>query len=694
MRINQNIAALNTYRQLAANNVNTGKSLEKLSSGLRINRAGDDAAGLAISEKMRAQVRGLDQASRNSQDAISLIQTAEGALSETQSILQRMRELAVQSASDTNVVEDRDAIQGEINQLTSEINRISNTTEFNTQKLLNGEKLNDFTVTGTSFSGGANTQNLLGASGKLLTGGSALNSGTYKLVITKNTVMVASGTTTPGTTITTVGVNDPDASGVPVTLTPTVADVHYSGGVQPTFSGTIAITSGTGNMIGSGGDAGSGNFSIELVAGTSGKTIRVTITNDSGVSSIDDITADSGGKFTYNEHGVSFAITSVSGWGSGAANAVSYDKAAGSGVNNTLGTAQDIWTDVSYAGSGTATTAGNSVGNITLSSGINGGNFEIHLVSDGTSGGSYITIKMSGGTSGFVVDDVVSGIARDGYTYSNHGISFTVNLSGLGSGGSGTLKFSVTKQVVTSTPTVTYDKYQTSYTAQLVDASGNNVGSGVLLGTSAAASGAAAQAGSGRNIATAYSGNVGGGLHLNIAANTALTVGSGEFDVNRTTTGKDRSLTFQIGANQAQSMSLSINNMSAKALGVSSASAATGFAQSLEVTNGTSATNSEFGLDVSTTSGAAKAITTINAAINKVSAERSKLGAVQNRLEHTISNLGTSSENLTSAESRVRDVDMAREMMNFTKNNILTQAAQSMLAQANQQPQGVLQLLR
>jgi flagellin len=137
MRINHNIAALNTYRQLT-NAVNAqSKSMEKLSSGLRINRAGDDAAGLAISEKMRGQIRGLEQAARNAQDGISLIQTAEGALNETHAILQRMRELAVQAANDTYTAEDREKISGEINQLFSEINRIASQTEFNTQKLLN-----------------------------------------------------------------------------------------------------------------------------------------------------------------------------------------------------------------------------------------------------------------------------------------------------------------------------------------------------------------------------------------------------------------------------------------------------------------------------------------------------------------------------------------------------------------------------
>lgn len=138
MRINHNIAALNTHNQLTNNSNNIQKSLEKLSSGLRINRAGDDAAGLAISEKMRGQIRGLEMAQKNAQDGISLIQTAEGALTETHSILQRMRELTVQAANDTNESVDRDAITDELKQLTKEIDRIANNTEFNSKTLLDG----------------------------------------------------------------------------------------------------------------------------------------------------------------------------------------------------------------------------------------------------------------------------------------------------------------------------------------------------------------------------------------------------------------------------------------------------------------------------------------------------------------------------------------------------------------------------
>jgi flagellin len=146
MIINHNLNAMNAHRQFGINNANMAKSTEKLSSGLRINRAGDDAAGLAISEKMRGQIRGLDQASRNAQDGISLIQTAEGALNETHSILQRMRELAVQSASDTNVADDRTALNDEFQELINEIDRIGNNTQFNTQDILKTDQSLDIQV--------------------------------------------------------------------------------------------------------------------------------------------------------------------------------------------------------------------------------------------------------------------------------------------------------------------------------------------------------------------------------------------------------------------------------------------------------------------------------------------------------------------------------------------------------------------
>ena len=186
MIINHNMNAMNAQRNMAINTSSAGKSMEKLSSGLRINRAGDDAAGLSISEKMRGQIRGLDQASRNSADGISMIQTAEGALQETQSILQRMRELSVQAANDTNVTADRNAIQSELTSLTNEIDRIATTTQFNEKNLLNGSL--DTSGSGAALQIGANADTNL----KLTINIS--NMGSSSLGITAASVSVGSNT--------------------------------------------------------------------------------------------------------------------------------------------------------------------------------------------------------------------------------------------------------------------------------------------------------------------------------------------------------------------------------------------------------------------------------------------------------------------------------------------------------------------
>ncbi|ARD49044.1 flagellin [Sporosarcina sp. P33] len=364
MRINHNIAALNTHRQLNTATTNQSKSMEKLASGLRINKAGDDAAGLAISEKMRGQIRGLDMASKNAQDGISLISTAEGALNETHDILQRMRELAVQGANDTNVAQDRDAIQEELVELKNEVNRIADTTEFNKQLLLKGNL------------GGTVEQD-------------------------------------PNTT--------------------TVLDVKG-----------VASASTNGAAAG---------------------TYTITVENS------DKLTMTFGGKKQE--------------------------------IDNADGAQELNFSDFG------------------------------------------ITIKTN---AAYTADDAIGDVE-------------------------------------------------------------------VLAG----------------------------------------------------------SVTFQIGANEDQNVSLNIRSMR---------------------TDGDLNLESSGRVDVSTHDKAKASITNIESAITEVSKERSKLGAYQNRLEHTINNLNTSSENLTAAESRVRDVDMAKEMMEQTKNSILSQAAQAMLAQANQQPQGVLQLLR
>ena len=189
MRINTNTMALNTYNQLSMNNKKAESSIEKLSSGLRINSAADDAAGLAISEKMRSQIRGLDQASANSQDAISMVQTAEGALTETEDILQRMRELSVQATNDTNTADDREAIQLEIDQLVEEIDRISETTEFNTKTLLNGNSAS------TASIGATNTALI----DSVETSNAELETGTYTVNVTVDTAIAVEDVVDGGT---------------------------------------------------------------------------------------------------------------------------------------------------------------------------------------------------------------------------------------------------------------------------------------------------------------------------------------------------------------------------------------------------------------------------------------------------------------------------------------------------------------
>lgn len=243
MRINHNISALNTHRQLTANNNNLAKSIEKLSSGLRINRAGDDAAGLAISEKMRAQIRGLDQASRNAQDGISLIQTTEGALNETHDILQRMRELAVQASNDTNTDNDRGAIQSEMNQLTSEINRIGNTTEFNNRKLLNGQ-LNVKDAVTANVKGGKLSGNIdiLSAATSATAKGTVLSS-------TSQQISAIGGPTVTGTkALVNPTANDsgPNVGETKAVLTGNTLTVQNIGAFAPTVTGTKAYASATG----------------------------------------------------------------------------------------------------------------------------------------------------------------------------------------------------------------------------------------------------------------------------------------------------------------------------------------------------------------------------------------------------------------------------------------------------------------
>ena len=492
---------------MGINNVAASKSLEKLSSGFRINRAGDDAAGLAISEKMRAQIRGLNQASRNAQDGISMIQTAEGALQETQAILQRMRELAVQSATDTNISDDRSKIQAEVDQLAKEITRISNTTEFNTKNLLAGGLNSTFHIganqqQNVNLSISAMDAKSLGVAGSIVntsvTNGSAL--GTNFVVTTKSE-----------------GLNGYYVNIAKVAAT---SAVNVSGGTGNTTASTGGTYTGSSDV----------NLSIRVTATDGTKVTAAEYSTDGGATwtNAGALLDSSGANAIFTYQGATVTMTS---------HADVESSKATLRYNVTL-TAQYLNVQL-----GTTSTGGTTVG--TAAKMYN--NQSSVLVGDSTTD-RMVTVSLAGATT-----------------------------------------------------------YATAFTA--VTATG-----------------------------TTYNANSSASITQTETASTAAVI--------------------------AADGSVSQDAVAQK------------------------------GLNVSTQGAANLAITKITNAIENVSAERSKLGAMQNRLEHTIKNLDTSAENLQASESRIKDVDMAKEMMNFTKQNILMQAATAMLAQANQAPQGVLQLLR
>ncbi|MBG9548640.1 flagellin [Cytobacillus firmus] len=556
MIINHNISALNTYRQMGVNQNAGSKAMEKLSSGLRINKAGDDAAGLAISEKMRAQIKGLDQASRNSQDGISLIQTAEGALQETHNILQRMRELANQAANDTNVEVDRAEIQKEMNQLTSEINRIGNTTEFNTQKILNG---------GMDSKGG---EKITEATSATITSGGTFN------------------TSAAGTTAGTIKVDGRtfDLANLSVGATDDQAAVVSK--LKDLTSGGVKLSE---------------FVDIEV----DGANIKFTAKSEGSTSTIEIGASTTIKDATLTQGLVKGQPTTMEKVGMEATDALSGDLTT-DGTNNTIkvkvNTADITDVDVNEVNikleEGKSYDLGTEAGRAELIKDINAGIQKAGLEGELTASLSH--------------DNKLQLISQTGKDFAVDGTSsFLTALSGASSDDSG---------------------------------------------------------------------------ELSAVKNVEQVVGPGA-------QGSGFTAKFQIGANQGQSINLNINDMRASALGITGNSGQHGFTKENSVTNGTNDVKSEAALDVSTHENAAAAITTINDAIEKVSAERSSLGAVQNRLEHTISNLNNASENLTAAESRIRDVDMAKEVMEMTRANILGQASQAMLAQANQKPQAVLQLL-
>ncbi len=473
MRINHNIPALRALHQLNRSNGKLDKTLERLSSGLRINHAADDAAGLAITQKMDTQVRGLEQANRNAMDGISLIQTAEGALNEVHAMLQRVRELAVQVSNGTYDASDRKAVQDEVGQLLNEVERISNDIEFNEMKLLNGD------LDRRAFSTNENIADIISMS-------DTVDAGNYVIDVTAAaTQSEYVGTAVPD--------DDP--------LTPLV----YEG----TFDATDKIIQG-----------GTVNINGEQVVIEAGDTNEEVFAKLRDLCGTVDVSLTSSAMPFAN--GESLTLT-----------------------NNAYGTKPIVITGTTLL----LTALG-------LNAGVN---------TPGINAAATITSGFPAGTT----------VSSDGQN--------------------------------------------------LIFRSNNN-------------------------------------FELKLSSATA----TGAVTMNILETGP---LDLQIGANEGQFMEIRIQNLSPEALGINQ-------------------------MNLSTAEGAQEAITTVDDAIVKISSVRSKLGAYQNRLEHTIANLGTASENMTAAFSRIQDADMAYEMSQFTQQNIIQQAGTSMLAQANQRPQSLLQLLQ
>lgn len=522
MIINHNMNALNAHRNMNVNNTAAGKSMEKLSSGLRINRAGDDAAGLAISEKMRGQIRGLTQASRNASDGISMIQTAEGALNETQNILQRMRELSVQSSNDTNTDADRQSIQKEIEQLTEEIDRIGNNTEFNTQSLLKGDGSNKLEITGMKIGDMKKGDDIVKTNVTMQLSSDVDTEQTFKVSLNGKEISLTVGKQVGNTTK-----KEDNAKAMEEQLNSAIENNALLKGQYEVVNDGDSVTIKAvkdGNFSGD-----KGNIKVEAVNAN-----KVYVNGN---------TAPLAG--SQREDGKTTAATSASAEMTLVNNQDDIKKLVGKGI--TLGNTQ----------------------------------IEFYDVNNGAYSGQAVGVDISQATNASKLADAIIKQAGDKI----EGATIT--------------KGANDKLVVSSTTT---------------------------------------------------------------GANSTVKVEDGAKN-------EGFEATFQVGANSNQTISISIGDMRAEALGVKN-------------------------VDLKTAEGSQKATATIQAAIEKVSTERAGLGAVQNRLEYTISNLDNTTENLTSAESTLRDVDMAKEMMTFSKNNILNQAAQAMLAQANQQPQNVLSLLR
>lgn len=594
MKINHNMGAMNSKRNMKINNKASSKSIEKLSSGLRISSAGDDVAGLSISEKMRSQIRGLEQASRNAADGITLIQTAEGALNETNSILQRMRELSVQSINDTNNESDRNAIQKEINSLTSEINRIANNTEYNTKKLLTGGDGKGIKAINLDFNGTEVTHTK---------GNDAVTKGMkvgvdIKAGLSSNAVPRPDGFNfeLKGVALSVSFVHLPNGN---------VGDITYATQNNGVITGGQVKITNTQNGTLEAKD-------VEKVAKATAELFQKQIDSNPTLN----------GEFKAYNKGSQIIIEALD-------------------SNGTVSNGEMKITGIASSKNGLTVSDANT-GNV-VGDGATIGKQDIPAK------GASTTIDFSNVAA--TLDDIKA-LVDAGMSINGQTIQFFDSTDGPYKG-----------------KAIGIDIKGVTNAEQLVDA--------IITQTQ----------------------NKLHGVELTKDGNSKLVITSttkGEHSkleiFNGNSYNKDIEISLQVGSNENQSMLVSIGEMTAIGLGL--VGVGDGFRTVYEVDDGEGNYNVECSLDVTTSKNAQNAIGIIDEATKKVSTQRSALGAYQNRLQYVVNNLNYSAENTISSESKIRDTDMALEITKNAKSNVLLQAAQSMMAQANSAPEQIIQLLK
>ena len=696
MVVRTNTMALNAYRQLGMNNSAVAKSLEKLSSGFRINRAGDDAAGLAISEKMKAQITGLEAASANAQDGISLIQTAEGNLTEVHSMLNRMVELATKSANGTYTSTERDALQDEVDALLDEIDRISQSANFNGTRLLDGT----MGLNKDAFTIGNITPAAAGEK------------------ITIAGLTPSTSTDTAKLHLNTAGKAQQGASFV-VDLADYTAEIGATGVAGTKFSVTVAGT----------------DFESATIDGTQTTNQKKYTGSDIAKSIFDNANNWAGGTGapadTATEKHVVIDGAVYKATLDGTRISFTY---AGDTNNGAAAKATDVITDDmldinANLGNEVKVTVTNPTGVTTTGAPYHGldnvvkaekavqgqrAGIELDLTQmadlfkDGsqlTIDGKTFTFKLDANSSyeGDVID--LSGVKGAGATptTAEYAAAAAAQLSGKLTGhfeitdaGAGKIKVDQTVADYNNGANAPYTKYEDLTVLFSANKAGTGASIDLTVDASKISSGDAIKIGDKtytfvkeasttpstdpNKVEVLLGENNGDAVNNLIAklANDNLTAtANGDVLTITAAAGKDApaiiggGLTLQIGdtADAFNKMTVAVADMSAKGLGL----------ENINITSETLASQS---------------IDKIKTAINTVSTARAGMGALQNRLEHTINNLDVAVENLSAANSRIRDTDMAKEMMNYTKMNVLVQSAQAMLAQANQQPQSVLQLLQ